>query len=119
MPTNPNGDAVFSGIDQIKREHDASGGYFFSPGAMGFFNSTIYSTLYGPRHNVFVTREVFESGSEIEELYSVRTAEWNDDHTFLDITTAAGGFSDDGTPVFETRAAAVAYAKANAAIIAP
>lgn len=116
MATTPDGLAVFSDIAQIRREHTASGGHFFDRDTMRFFRSTILPTLYGQRHNVFVTREVFEDGGDETVLYSVRRAEWEDRGAdrFLTIDTVSGGFDADGNPVHPDRGSAVRAARAEA-----
>lgn len=121
MAQRPDSKAVFSNIDQIKHEHTESGGHFFDPETLRFFNSTILRTLHGKRHNVFVTREVFETGTDRVVLYNVRVAEWytNQDsgRRFLSIDTASGGFTADGEPVHPDRDGAVRAAKEYAATI--
>jgi hypothetical protein len=44
-----------SKIDTIRQRNRAAGQYFFSPGAMRFFDSIVYPEVYGGRY--FITSE--------------------------------------------------------------
>ena len=97
-------------IDQIKHAHTASGGYFFSPASMRFFGSRVLSGVYGP--GVFVTSErdrgVYTSAGlvaawEGARRYTVRVCREDGDIDTL-----------SGYGQFETRAAAIGWAKAYA-----
>lgn len=65
-------------IGKIRRRNAAAGQYFFSPGAMRFFDSIVYSKVYGGRYFItserapgfkrkFIIREALDSG-EIETV---------------------------------------------------
>ena len=98
-------------IDQIKHAHTASGGYFFSPASMRFFGSRVLSGVYGP--GVFVTSEqdkpvIISTGWtspawEGARRYTVRVCREDGDIDTL-----------SGYGQFETRAAAIGWAKAYA-----
>tara|TARA_R110000868_G_C10821929_1_gene758683 strand:- start:124 stop:480 length:357 start_codon:yes stop_codon:yes gene_type:complete len=98
-------------IEDIKRAHTATGGYFFSPATMRFFGSRILSGVYGP--GVFVTSEqdkpvIISTGWtsaawEGARRYTVRVCREDGD---IDTLSEYGQF--------ETRAAAIAWAKAYA-----
>lgn len=61
-------------MDQVKRAHQAAGGYFFSRGAMRGFHTRLGSTVYGGRYFItseqmawntprrYAIREIHESG---------------------------------------------------------
>lgn len=112
MAANHKGHAIFSSIEQVKREHTEHGGHFFDADTLRFFSSRVLPTLHGPRHNVFVTSERF--GNDPRH-YSVRVAEWQtwaDGSRFLSVDTVAGGFTDDYDGyVFPDRESAVKFAQ--------
>jgi hypothetical protein len=50
----------FTSIPAVKAAFSAAGSYWFTPGAMKFFNTKIESSLIGGRY--FITSERYESG---------------------------------------------------------
>ena len=92
----------FEDIDHIKHVNTRTGHCFFSPDTMQFFNSTVYSRVYGGRF--FVTRDRVSGSfcsnyrpSESDFGYKVRQALKN------------GSIHTVGT--FETKAVAISEAK--------
>ena len=67
----------FNSITEIKKANKAAGGHFFDEGAIKFFNSKIYTTIYGD--NVFITSEQFDPYNypEIARKWSVRYIDEN------------------------------------------
>lgn len=57
----------FDSIDAIRKAHDSTGGFWFSPDTMRFFGTRIHDAVYGGR--VFVTSEQPPHGPR---NYSVR-----------------------------------------------
>lgn len=58
----------FTSIPAVKAAFSAAGSYWFSPGAMKFFNTKIESSLIGGRY--FITSERYEAGEP--KLFNVR-----------------------------------------------
>ena len=69
----------FKDIDAIKRANDELGHFFFSDGAMRFFNSRIHRNIYAGRF--FITSERYDS--KTPRLYTIRRA--NDDGSIGDV----------------------------------
>lgn len=58
----------FTSIPAVKAAFNSAGSFWFSPGAMKFFNTKIESSLIGGRY--FLTSERYESGEP--KLFNVR-----------------------------------------------
>ena len=71
---------MFVDIDHIKRANDELGHFFFSDGAMRFFNSRIHREVYAGRY--FITSERYDA--ETPRLYTIRRA--NDDGSIDDVS---------------------------------
>ena len=56
-------------IKDIKLHNEESGYYYFSEGAMKFFNSRVAETLFGKHRNIFITSEKFDD--DTARFYSV------------------------------------------------
>lgn len=61
---------MFNTLSEVKAANKKIGNYWFSKGAMSFFNSKVESTLY--KNQCFITSEQYNS--ESERRYSVRVA---------------------------------------------
>jgi hypothetical protein len=86
----------YASIDEIREANAQAtrdGGYWFSDGAMAFFNSIVYPDIYHGRY--FITSESYD-GSDAARAYSIRRA--NDDGTI----DTVGEFQD-----YETREDAI------------
>lgn len=70
---------MYETIEQIKAANEEAGRYFFSPGAMRFFDSRILDGVYGGRY--FVTSEKGDWPGA-ERGYTIREA-----HEDGDVTT--------------------------------
>lgn len=58
----------FTSMPAVKAAFSAAGSFWFSPGAMKFFNTKIESSLIGGRY--FITSEQYETGSQ--KLFNIR-----------------------------------------------
>lgn len=67
-------------IDDIKRANAELGHFFFSAGAMRFFDSRIHRKVYAGRY--FITSERYDA--ETPRLYTIRRA--NDDGSIDDVS---------------------------------
>ena len=64
----------YQNIDEIKKRNLETGRYFFSEGAMRFFNSRVSGELFGEDGSVFITSERNDGMYEppADRRYSVR-----------------------------------------------
>ena len=84
--------STFRTIAEIKAANTAGGFFFFTPGAMRFFNSRVLRGVIGDRFFVTSERYVPSDGVPEARLYTVRRC--NDDGSVDDV----GGFQEHGSP---------------------
>ena len=75
MPVNKpycRGDFPFRSIDDIEHANERSGGHYFEPSTMRFFNSRVLDGVYGGRY--FITSERCDWGGDYARSYSLREA---------------------------------------------
>lgn len=79
-----NGFDSFTSMPAVRAAFSSAGSFWFSPGAMRFFNTKIESSLIGGRY--FVTSERYETGSP--KRFNIRKVIRNMENTpSLDIET--------------------------------
>lgn len=108
-PTPAGNTAAWSTLGEIQRANADAGGYWFSPGAVRFFDSTAFDHIYGG--NWFVYRNRFTTSDGVTETY------WKVAHAGPDgqVYSDAVDWSITVGPVgssYATKAAAVNHALA-------
>jgi len=66
---------TYNNIQEIIDHNFEAGQFYFSEGAMRFFNSVVAPTLYGEHQNIFITSEQFDE--DTRRMYSVHLIDEN------------------------------------------